>query len=82
MGLNLDANGNKHFHEEEIMIARDEKVQKITGQSYREIEKDGQKVLKKTAIGKCYQGKHETLPLCKKNSRRADIFTIGELRSS
>jgi integrase len=67
MGLDLDASDNKHFREEEIMIAHDEKVQKITGQQDRktETEDEEEKVSGKTATGKC--------------SRRADIFTDGEL---
>jgi hypothetical protein len=50
MGLNLDTSDNKHFHEEEIIIMRDEKVQEITGQRDLEMEKEGKKALWKTDI--------------------------------
>jgi hypothetical protein len=56
MDLDLYAN-NKHFHEEEIMIARDEKVQKTSGQRDREMDKEGQKAVGKTTMGKYYQKK-------------------------
>jgi integrase len=81
MGLDLDTSDNKHFHEEEIMIMRDEKVQEITGQRDWNMEKEGQRALGETAIRKYYQEKTEPLPSFKKNTRKADIFTIEELRS-
>ncbi|MDR2072817.1 MAG: site-specific integrase [Spirochaetaceae bacterium] len=62
------------------MIAHDEKVQKTSGQRDWEMDKEKQKVLGKTAIGKYYQEKNEPLPSCKKNTWKADIFTIEELR--
>jgi integrase len=80
MGLDLNTSDNKHFHEEEIMILSDEKVQAIAGQGGQKMEKEGQRALGKTAIGKYDQGKNETLPSFGKNTRKADIFTIEELR--
>jgi integrase len=62
------------------MIMRDEKVQETTGQWDRETEDEGGKVLGKTAIGKYYQERNKTLPSFRKNTRKADIFTIEELR--
>jgi integrase len=80
MGLDLDSSEIKHFHEEEIMIARNEKIEKTTGQKNRKMEEEGQRALGETAIRKYYQEKNETLPSFKKNTRKADIFTIEELR--
>jgi integrase len=62
------------------MIMSDEKVQEITGQRDREMEKEGQRALGETAIRKYYQEKNEPLPSFKKKTRKADIFTIEELR--
>jgi integrase len=81
MGLDLDESDIKHFREEEIMIMRDEKVQEITGQRDRKMEKEGQRALGETAIRKYYQEKTEPLPSFRKNILKADIFTIEELRS-
>jgi integrase len=81
MGLNLSASDHKHFHEEEIMIMSNEKVQKITGQRDRKMDKKGPRALGETAIRKYYQGKNESFPSFRKNTRRVDIFTIEELRS-
>jgi integrase len=50
MGLDLDESGSENFHEEEIMIMRNEKVQEITGQRDWEMEKEGKKALGKTDI--------------------------------
>jgi integrase len=80
MGLDLSKGGIKNFHKEEIMTVRDEKVQKTTGQRDRETEAEDGKSLGETAIEKYYREKNESLRSFKKNTRKADIFTIEELR--
>jgi integrase len=80
MSLDLDTSDHNHFHEEEIMIMSNEKVQEITGQRDRKMEKEKQGALGETAIKKYYQEKNEPFPSFRKNTRRADIFTIEELR--
>jgi integrase len=65
MGLDLDEEDSKNFHEEEMMMIRDENVQNTTGQWDREADQDGQKPPRETLSGKY--------------SRRADIFTDEEL---
>jgi hypothetical protein len=55
MGLGLGGDNAENSYEVEIMILRDENVQKITDQWARETEKEERKLLRKKAVGKYYR---------------------------